>query len=185
MVKVGDKYIIEIGEKYITNMSDDCYCLDEYHCLTEEQVNAPVCLYRIKGFNTLTFDEKELNKLEVFKNPTEEATYQQILDKVQHAINLIVLPAAAGGLNFRELETIFALDGKLVVSWWGDIFKEYTIDKIIDKLAKYENKPIEETEAENMSVDQALEELQGHISLDDQDTQDALDVIRKALAKEK
>lgn len=56
MIRVGDKFIIEIGESY----SPDTIKEEANF----EQRKAPTNLYRVKGFNSLVFDGSELNKLE-------------------------------------------------------------------------------------------------------------------------
>ena len=49
MVKSGDKFIIEVEEVYVSAHDND---------------KQPQRLYRIKGFNSLVFDESGLDKLE-------------------------------------------------------------------------------------------------------------------------
>ena len=56
MAKVGDKYIIEIGEVFKANGTYWAYGCEENEYVEE--------LYRIKGFNYLVFDENGLKKLE-------------------------------------------------------------------------------------------------------------------------
>lgn len=75
MAEVGDKYIIEIGEVYET--------LENSATANNEQVNKPTFLYRIKGFNSLVFDEDGLNKLEEYEKQEKydaEAEYQRGLN---------------------------------------------------------------------------------------------------------
>jgi len=49
MANVGDKFIIEIGSKYNAGVSNENNC--------------PVNLYKIKGFNSLVFDDQGLRKM--------------------------------------------------------------------------------------------------------------------------
>ena len=51
----GDKFIIEIGEEYETSMK---FGLEE---------NSPVELFKIKGFNSLVFDDNGLDKLQKYE----------------------------------------------------------------------------------------------------------------------
>ena len=57
MAKVGDKFIIEIGEVFKGAWTDNVYVEN---------------LYRVKGFNSLVFDDNGLNKLEKYEPPEEE-----------------------------------------------------------------------------------------------------------------
>lgn len=58
MYKVGDKFIIEIGEEYYYKEPTE----------TIEQINSPGILYRIKDFNSLVFDENGLDRLEKYED---------------------------------------------------------------------------------------------------------------------
>lgn len=65
----GDKFVIEIAEKH-THYNDK---------------NEPYALYRIKGFNSLVFDDNGLNKLHStqdtnVKKGTTRAKYQKAID---------------------------------------------------------------------------------------------------------
>lgn len=57
MAKVGDKFIIEIGEVFKGAWTDNVYVEN---------------LYRVKGFNSLVFDDNGLNRLEKYE-PTHVA----------------------------------------------------------------------------------------------------------------
>lgn len=54
MASIGDKFIIEINEKYSTG-----------GCTNE--TGTPDLLYRIKGFNSLVFDDNGISKLKPYK----------------------------------------------------------------------------------------------------------------------
>lgn len=64
MAKVGDKFVIEIGEVFKATGTYMAYGCEENGY--EEN------LYRIKGFNSLVFDDNGLNKLEKYEPPEEE-----------------------------------------------------------------------------------------------------------------
>lgn len=64
MAKVGDKFIIEIGEVFTAKGTYMAYGCEE----NEYEEN----LYRIKGFNSLVFDDDGLSKLEKYEPPEEE-----------------------------------------------------------------------------------------------------------------
>ena len=64
MAKVGDKFIIEIGEVFTAKGTYMAYGCEENEY--EES------LYRVKGFNSLVFDDNGLNKLEKYEPPEEE-----------------------------------------------------------------------------------------------------------------
>jgi hypothetical protein len=64
MAKVGDKFIIEIGEVFTAKGTYTAYGCEE----NEYEEN----LYRVKGFNSLVFDDEGLSKLEKY-DPTHVA----------------------------------------------------------------------------------------------------------------
>ena len=64
MAKVGDKFIIEIGEVFTAKGTYMAYGCEE----NEYEEN----LYRVKGFNSLVFDDNGLNRLEKYEPPEEE-----------------------------------------------------------------------------------------------------------------
>lgn len=64
MAKVGDKFIIEIGEVFTAKGTYMAYGCEE----NEYEEN----LYRIKGFNSLVFDDNGLNKLEKYEPRAKE-----------------------------------------------------------------------------------------------------------------
>lgn len=64
MAKVGDKFIVEIGEVFKATGTYMAYGCEE----NEYEEN----LYRIKGFNSLVFDDHGLNRLEKYE-PTHVA----------------------------------------------------------------------------------------------------------------
>lgn len=65
MAKVGDKFIIEIESVYGKLNGNE---FSEY----EEYLRGNPRLYKIKGFNSLVFDEYGLNRLEKYEPPEEE-----------------------------------------------------------------------------------------------------------------
>ena len=64
MAKVGDKFIIEIGEVFTAKGTYMAYGCEE----NEYEEN----LYRVKGFNSLVFDDNGLNRLEKYEPRTKE-----------------------------------------------------------------------------------------------------------------
>lgn len=62
--EIGSKYVIEIEEVYVTSSAD----------------GSPQRLYRMKGFNSLVFDEEGLNKLV----PFEQYKIQLLTDVLEH-----------------------------------------------------------------------------------------------------
>ena len=70
MAEVNDKFIIEIGEKYKTA---------GVVCGTEAG-SSPLVLYRVKGFNSLVFDDFGLKKLEKYEEDVNEQLLQSATD---------------------------------------------------------------------------------------------------------
>lgn len=64
MAEVGDKFIIEIDEVFKAKGTYKAYGGEE----NEYEEN----LYRVKGFNSLVFDDNGLNRLEKYEPPEEE-----------------------------------------------------------------------------------------------------------------
>lgn len=71
MYKVGDKFVIEIGGEYPENPFEN-----------GENGKAPTMLYKIKGFNSLVFDENGLDRLEKAKN-LERLAYDEGYSKAE------------------------------------------------------------------------------------------------------
>lgn len=135
MANVGDKYIIEIAEIYASSYRNAA--------LTEDQIKAPTYLYRMKGFNSLVFDENGLSKLEKYEESpfTQEDCdrarkegYEQGLNDAWEAAMKIVLEKPNGGLSPNELIMIFGLDGIC------SVFSNNTAAEAISKIKAYEQK---------------------------------------------
>lgn len=103
----GNKFVIEIQEVLKNELSDSG------------------CVYRIKGFNTLVFDDSGLDKLKKYK--THEDAYQEgkafAESTYTHLFNL----------NSAELEDIFGKDG----GSFKHILNKYNIDQISEMLQSY------------------------------------------------
>lgn len=120
--KVGDKYIIEIGEEYITETED----------ANDEQCNAPVNLYRIKGFNSLVFDNDALNKLEKYyksANDNKEKWIQQGRDEAWEAAKKIY------NMDVDDFYSVFGTDGAYSCN---NAFNNFTPQELIEKIKIYE-----------------------------------------------
>lgn len=119
MVNIGDKYIIEVEEVYIpADDSKDC--------------NSPSKLYRIKGFNSLVFDENGLSKIERADEEKEKSYEDGLNDAWEAAKKIILLPPAQGGFNYGQLDSIFGHH------YTKEIFNTNTASEAISKIDKYE-----------------------------------------------
>lgn len=63
MADIGDKFIIEIGGYYFSEIAGG---YDTGHEVPEEMLDKPAKLYRVKGFNSLVFDQNGLDRLEQY-----------------------------------------------------------------------------------------------------------------------
>lgn len=61
MINIGDKYVIEIGGYYFSEISGG---YDTCHEVNEEMLEAPARLFRVKGFKSLVLDGYGLELLE-------------------------------------------------------------------------------------------------------------------------
>ena len=121
MYEVGDKFIIEIDKIYANTTNHGC-----------EKV------YRIKGFNSLVFDEYKLDKLEKYDCNKEftsgksdgtgicEKYYQQGLNDMWEAITLI------SGLYHNNIEDIFGY------KTLNDVTKYNSAKDFIEKIKNYD-----------------------------------------------
>ena len=119
MVNIGDKYIIEVEEVYISaDDSKDC--------------NSPSKLYRIKGFNSLVFDENGLSKIER-ADEEKEKSYEDGLNDAWEAAEQISSTASEGGYALDQLYRIFNSDDIDI------IYRCNTASEAIEKIKNYEN----------------------------------------------
>ena len=118
MYKTGDKFIIEIGEKYETAA---LYISQ----IGEKSLDTPHDLYRIKGFNSLVFDKNGLDKLEKYENGEEDA-YQRGLDDAWECAKYILR------LGSTKQEDIFHCHGDI------EILKQFSPSVAIEKIKMYE-----------------------------------------------
>lgn len=102
----GDKFVIQIGDEF-------------------DSPTAIGTLYRIKGFNSLVFDEAGLDKLDKYK--THEDAYQEGKKFAEDAYKLLF------DLNSAELKDIFGKDG----GSFKHILNKYNIDQISKMLQSY------------------------------------------------
>lgn len=133
MYKVGDKFIIEIGG----------ICPE---CATDSDDNKlNTNLYRIKGFNSLVFDEFGLNKLVPlnsdaikyyagFNKELNDEAYQRGLNDAWEAAIKICEEEEFGGLPMDVVEDLF---GKCDLN---TAMSRYTASEAISKIREYENK---------------------------------------------
>lgn len=130
MYKVGDKFIIEIGEEYEseflkTNIEAD-----------KEQKESPVNLYRIRGFDSLVFDKNGLKKLEKYEpySNFEEASYEKGLNDGWECAKKICLTKRNGGIGVDSVKKIFK------TADIGEIMKNFSPQEAIEKLKAREEK---------------------------------------------
>lgn len=132
MYKVGDKFIIEIGEEYEseflkTNIEAD-----------KEQKESPVNLYRIRGFNSLVFDEnglKELTKYdETVVSDVKAKEYEKGLSDAWECAKKVYLDVDKGGLNIDELGSVFGKSNP------SSLMQDLTPQEAINKLKAWEEK---------------------------------------------
>lgn len=115
MYKPGDKFIIEIGEDYI--YSD--------FTKTEEQKKAPAHLYRIKGFNSLVFDENGLDRLDKY---SEDKSYDKGLSDAWECAKQVC------DLSFSDAKEIYGEENDTLLK----VMQNFTPQEAIEKLKAWE-----------------------------------------------
>lgn len=145
--KTGDKFIIEIDSEYCKHDNEpaDGFSkgFDNFH------LDKPI--YRIKGFNSLVFDETGLDKLKKYK-PSDisiesdrdndmynsgyksgyQKGYEDGINDFRDVVIKIIASEIDGGLPLQTIRDIF--DGTFVET---EIFKNYTSKQIIEKIKNY------------------------------------------------
>ena len=135
MYKVRDKFIIEIGEKYETTA---LYISQ----IGEKSLDTPNNLYRIKGFNSLVFDENGLDKL-VPLDKCRPSWYDEIYSKGYEAGSndawrtakrIVCSPCNIGddSISNDELNQIFHTYN------YDDILSQFSPSVAIEKIKMYE-----------------------------------------------
>ena len=121
--KSGDKFIIEIDSEYCEH---DDFC--------GFRTDKP--LYRIKGFNSLVFDETGLKKLKKYSEPNIENIhkdgYEKGLNDAWSAAYAIIAPIRSGGFDGDTLEKIFNEHNQY------KIIENYTPAIAVKKIKEYE-----------------------------------------------
>lgn len=130
---VGDEFVIRIGEKYKTNGIVGT---------RSETTNKPNCLYRVEGFNALTFDENDLDKLDLLDDDYinkhygmfQDAAYQKGLEDAWEVAQKLALNKTDGGMSNEKMRDIFGFQAVY------DIFKNHTASEALEKIREYEEK---------------------------------------------
>lgn len=104
MSRVGDKFIIEVGSEYGNSGS-----------------SGPNKLYRIKGFNSLVFDEEGFRRLKKYESPEKE---EIDAGDCQVAIGRLL------GLTNREREVIFGSEQLSECLWWAALHMKDFVRKL-------------------------------------------------------
>ena len=123
------KYIIDIEEKPLCVFDKDT------------QTYFPR-LWRVKGFNSLVFDEDGLSRLEELNSDyinehfgdLQDTAYQRGLEDAWEAARKVALNSNDGGLSIEKLDEIF---DRYTLQ---QVLKEYTAKQAIAKLKVYEEK---------------------------------------------
>lgn len=127
---VGRKYVIEIEQAYSANMRKG----------SSDMVD-PIKLYKVKGFNSLVFDEQGLDKLK--RMPELEQ-----IDARMAQIDIIEKTAYENGLHdaweiAKKIECMDGYDSDELIEMFGtdgieSIFKRYTASEVLEKVKAYE-----------------------------------------------
>lgn len=137
---VGRKYVIEIEQEYSANMRKG----------SSDMVN-PIKLYKVKGFNSLVFDEQGLGKLK--RMPELEQ-----IDARMAEIDIIQKTAYENGLHdaweiAKKIECDSEYDGDELIDMFGTynvetIFAKYTASEALQKVKAYEEQKTKTSNSE-------------------------------------
>ena len=130
MVKAGDKFIIEIESAYYPACAFTADDIGRSPSELMDKVNKlNFELYKIKGFNTLVFDDNGLHKLERYQEPDKSLYFNGwdsgTEDGWQLAKKVANLPAAVRDALFGYADPQF-------------IFRMYSAEEAMKILVKYE-----------------------------------------------
>lgn len=152
------KYIIEIEEKPLCVFDKDT------------QTHFPR-LWRVKGFNSLVFDEDGLSRLEELNSDyinehfgdLQDTAYQRGLKDAWEAARKVALNSNDGGLGIEDLDEIFDC------YTLQQVFKKHTAQQTIAKLKAYEQKQDDKIEVGD-EVKPFYTDITGVVTLIDGDT---------------
>lgn len=116
MPKVGDRYIIEIAEKYRVELTDGTSKIEDL---------PPRDLYRVRGIPDTFFLDDNFDKLDKYDSNNDNS-YQRGLDDAWEAAEKVLT------LESEELKEIFD------VIYEEEVFGNFTPAKAIEKLRAYE-----------------------------------------------
>lgn len=154
--KVGDKFIIEIEEVYAHKVDNGA------------PLNTPNNLYRMKGFNSLVFDENGLSKLEKYEESpfaqgdcdiARKEGFEEGVKSVGTYGGDLKAEAYQNGLNdaweaARKIANMDSMIQKTLFEVYNcypskqiaDVFENYSADEAISKIKAYEEQKKAEKE---------------------------------------
>ena len=126
MPKVGEKYIIEIAEKYRVELTDGTAKIEDL---------PPRDMYRIRGIPDTFLSDENFDKLDKY-DPDNDNSYQRGLDDAWKALRTM----ADKDMSCETLDLLF---GEHMIT---RIAMKYTAAEVIEKLDDYEAKKNTEEE---------------------------------------
>lgn len=147
MAKIGDKFVLEVAEIYDSDI--------------HKGNNSPSKLYRMKGFNSLVFDENGIQKLEKFKEPKNDIDSDSFEIGFCHGATSM-FNSVQGFINmFMNMDNDRLLEYFGVDSEWGDsvlekIFVELTPKEFMDKINRYYERIIIGDEIKNVHTQDTM-----------------------------
>lgn len=134
-----------MGKKYVIELEDEPFSKGE----SSDQWHVERSLWKVKGFNSLVFDENGIKKLQPLSDAielVEHETYASAfndgyklgLEKLMRAYDAIILHQDDGGLDVDDLVCVFG------TSDVQKIIKSFNPTEIIERLDAYRKKNEEE-----------------------------------------
>lgn len=140
MAKIGDKFVLEIEEIYDTDIHNG--------------IKSPAKLYRMKGFNSLVFDENGLHKLQTYKTKNEGDVYEigfrhgiaSMYSTMKDFIRMYLRS------DNKQLSDYFGVNAKYGENVLDKIFAELSSQEFMDRVNHYYERIIIGDEIRNVDT---------------------------------
>ena len=143
-INIGDRYIIEIAEKYRVELTDGTSKIEDL---------PPRDLYRVRGIPDTFFLGDNFDKLDKYDSNNDNS-YQRGLDDAWEIVQKVFRFEKDGGMSYEELEKIFGTEFTAEIA-------NLPLEKVMSTLTDYEAK--KKAEEEEIKVgDEVIQSFTHH-----------------------